>query len=315
MLAELKFVAGAIAKKDLVPYMTHFSIKDGEVRSYNGMLTLSSPIAFNIDCNPKADLLIKAIGNCKETVALSLTEAGRLKVQSGKFKAFIECFNDPTPEMEPEGKISDIDGDLLIKALGKVYKFIGEDASRPWANGVLIANGSAYATNNVCIVEHWLGFKPEKAINIPKHAIREMLRIGEIPERIQIADNSLTLHYADKRWIKTQLLETNFPDMGKILNKECNPTIIDKELFVGLEVLKPFIDKMGAIHVTEGILSTSTDLNTSANYEVESIDFNGIYNIDMLNLLKDTAVKIDWHISPCLFFGEQLRGAIIGMRR
>lgn len=315
MLAELKFVAGAIAKKDFVPYMTHFSIKEGEVRSYNGMLTLSSPIAFDINCNPKADLLIKAIGNCKTTVALSITEAGRLKVQSGKFKAFIECFNEPTPEMEPEGIITDINGALLIKALGKLYKFIGEDASRPWANGVLIANGSAYATNNVCIIEHWLGFKPEKDINIPKQAIREILRIAEVPEKIQICSNSITLHYADKRWIKSQLLDTNWPNMGKILNKESNPKDIDNELFAGLEVLKPFVDKLGAIHITKGILSTTTDLTTSANYEIESIDYEGIYNIEMLNLLKDTAIKIDWHISPCLFFGEQLRGAIIGMRK
>ena len=315
MLAELKFVSGAIAKKDLVPYMSHFSIMNGEVRSYNGMLTLSSPIAFDINCKPKADLLIKAIGNCKSTVALSMTDAGRLKIQSGKFKAFIECFNEITPDMEPEGLMADVDGALLIKALGKLYKFIGDDASRPWSNGVLIANGSGYATNNICIVEHWLGFKPEQPLNIPKHAIREILRIGEIPESIQIAKASITLHYADKRWIKTQLLETNFPDMNKILNKESNATDIDKELFVGLDILKPFIDKVGSIHFTKGVLSTSHDLTTSANYEMDSIDFDAIFNIDMLNLLKDTATMIDWHVTPCLFFGEQLRGAIIGMRR
>ena len=315
MLTELKFVSGAVAKKDFVPYMTHFSIKDGTVRSYNGMITLCTPIAFDINCNPKADLLVKAITNCKDTVALSLTDTGRLKVQSGKFKAFIECYNEPTPDMNPEGIVSDINGELLIKALGLLYKFIGDDASRTWTNGVLLKDGSAFATNNVCILEHWLGFKPEKPINIPKHAIREILRINEVPTKIQIAESSITFHYSANKWIKSNLLETNWPDITKILNKEVNPQIIDTEIFEGLEVLKPFVDKLGCIYFTKGTMSTSIDLTTSANYEISSINFDGIFNIDMLQLLNKTAVKIDWHTSPCLFFGDVLRGAIIGMRR
>ena len=315
MLKTLKFVAGAIAKKDFVPYMTHFDIQNGFVRSYNGMLTLCSPIAFDIDCKPKADLLIKAITNCEATVALSMTAAGRLKVQSGKFKAFIDCIAEDTPSIVPEGEELEIDGALLIKALGKLYKFIGDDASRPWANGVLLANGSAYATNNVCILEHWLGFAPSTPINIPKQAIREIIRIGELPKSVQISERSITLNYSDGRWIKTQLLATDWPDIGRILNAESTPVSIDNSIFDGLAVLKPFVDKQGSIFVTQGLLSTSTDLNTSANYEVESLDFDGIFNIEMLALLKDTVTTIDWNTKPCLFFGEQLRGAIIGMRR
>ncbi len=306
---------GAIAKKDFVPHMSHFCIKDGTVRSYNGLIALCSPIAFDIDCKPKADTLIKAINNCETTVALSMTEAGRLKVQSGKFKAFIDCIKEETPNIEPEGEIQGIDGALLIKALGRLYKFTGDDASRPWANGVLLANGSAYATNNVCIIEHWLGFAPPVSINIPKQAIKEILRINEIPESVQIAERSITLHYANNRWIKSQLLATDWPDIGRILNVESKPVPIDTDIFNGLEVLRAFVDKLGTIHISPGLLSTSTDLNTSANYEIASINFEGTYNVEMMRLLKDTVTMIDWSQTPALFFGEGLRGAIIGMRR
>jgi DNA polymerase III sliding clamp (beta) subunit (PCNA family) len=315
MLKVLKFCQGAISKKDFVPYLCHFAIKNGQVTAYNGVICLSSPIPINIDCKPRADLLIKAIGNCSETIALSLTDTGRLKVQSGKFKAFIECIDEVTPEFKPEGIPINLDGELLIKALTKLYKFIGDDASRPWANGVLISNGSACATNNVCIIEHWLGFKPDNPINIPKEAIREILRIGDIPESIMIADRSITLLYSNGKWIKSQLLDCGWPDLGKILNVDHNAKAIDKELFDGLEALKPFKDKLGRIYFTEGVMSTSDDLSTSANYEVSSIDFEAIYNFDMLSLLDDTVTLIDWHNSPALFFGSGLRGAIIGMRR
>lgn len=315
MLTELKFVKGAVAKNSDQPYMTHFAIKDGTVRSYNGMITLCTPIAFDIDCNPKADLLIKAISNCKETVALSMTDTGRLKVQSGKFKAFIECFSETTPEMKPEGILVDIDGLALIKAFNLLYKFICDDNNRPWTTGLLLRNGSAFATNNVCILEHWLGYAPEIPINIPKAAIREILRINEIPTHIQIGKSSITFHYSENRWIKSNLLENNWPDLNSMLNKDSNPIPIDPEIFNGLSILKPFTNNMGAIYITPGMLSTSSDLTTSANYEIPSINFNGIFNVDMLSLLNNTATKIDWTTSPCLFFGDLLRGAIVGMRR
>ena len=40
MLAELKFVQGAVAKKDFIPSLTHFEIKDGMIKGLNGSLAL-----------------------------------------------------------------------------------------------------------------------------------------------------------------------------------------------------------------------------------------------------------------------------------
>lgn len=86
MLKELKFVQGAVGKKDLLPAMTHFQIQNGHVRSYNGTLALSSPLPFDIDCCPKAEQLVKAIGQCDEVITLSMTPGNKLRVQSGKFQ-------------------------------------------------------------------------------------------------------------------------------------------------------------------------------------------------------------------------------------
>ena len=67
MLDELKFVQGSVSRKGFIPELTHFNIKDGMVRGYNGTLALCTPIPFDIDCVPKAEPLIKAIQNCVET--------------------------------------------------------------------------------------------------------------------------------------------------------------------------------------------------------------------------------------------------------
>lgn len=317
MLKELKFVQGAVAKKDFLPHMTHFIIEAGRVRSYNGMIALSSPIPFDIDCKPKGDSLVKAIANCTDTVTLSMTPAGKLRITSGKFKAFIECIDEDTAHVMPEGEEVNFDGELLLKALKVIYPFIGDDASRPWSNGVLLRGQSAYATNNVTLIEYWLGAEFPSTVNIPRAAIQEMLRVNEAPIGAQIASNSITFHYSDGRWIRSQLFVTKWPDLGKVLNAPAAPTPVDKRVFEALEALKPFLDKMSRVYFSDGVASTVRDATADgASYEIPGLPFAGIYNHNMLSLLKDVAQQADFstYPAPCIFYGERLRGAIIGMR-
>lgn len=317
MLKELKFVQGAIGKKDFLPALTHFVIEDGTVRGYNGALALCSPIPFDIECKPKAEPLIKAINNCDDTVTLSMTPAGRLSIKSGKFKAFVDCSPaDTVPHVLPEGDQLQLDGVALLQALKTLQPFIGDDASRAWSNGVLLRGQSAFATNNVTLAEYWVGSEFPRTLNIPRAAIKEMLRINEAPTHAQHTDNSLTLHYSGGRWIRTNLLETNWPDLNKVLDVDCNPTDIDPRIFEGLKVIKPFADKLGRVLFKDGNLQTHEVDGEGAAFAVEGFEAQGIYNIEMLSLLEGTASKADFttYPKPCLFFGDRLRGAIAGMR-
>lgn len=317
MLRELRFVQGAVAKKDLMPAMTHFRIEGGFVRAYNGVLALCSPIAFDIDCVPHAEKLVKAISNCKETPVLSMSPNGRLRLQSGPYKAFIECVEGETPHVQPQGEVVNFDGEVLLKAMQVISPFIGNDASRPWTNGVLLRGQSAFATNNVCLIEYWLGTEVPFVVNIPGMAVREMLRVNEPPTHAQIHENSLTLHYTDGRWIRTQLLETTWPDIGKILSVESNPSPIDPRLFEALEALSNMSDSAGRVYMRDGVLQThDSEAEAGASYEVAGLGIEGAYQINMLKLLDGVATHADFtrYPNPTLFFGERLRGAIIGMR-
>lgn len=317
MLKELKFVQGAVAKKDLMPAMTHFAIEQGHVRSYNGVLALSSPIPFDIDCKPKAAPLVQAISHCEETVALSMTPAGKLRIQSGAFRAFVECVEGETAHVMPEGTTVHFNGAALLSALRTVSPFIGNDASRPWSNGILLDGASAFATNNVCLIEYWVGDQFPHRVNIPEVAVREILRIGEAPTHGQIGERSMTFHYTDGRWIRTQLLSTEWPDLTKILDRECNAEPIDLRIFDGLKTLKNFVDKMGRIIFDEGVMRTHFDEGMGAAFDLPESKTVGIYRLEMLQLLQGIAERIDFttYPAPCLFFGDRVRGAIIGMRQ
>lgn len=318
MLKELKFVQGAVAKKDFLPAMTHFVIEDGFVRSYNGMIALCSPIPFDINCTPKAQPLVKAIGLCEDTISLSMTPAGKLKIQSGSFKTFIECIDEKTAHVLPDGDFVDnMDGETLLKAFTTLIDFVGDDASRPWTNGVLLKGQSAYATNNVIAVEYWLGLDIKEPINIPAPCIKEMLRVKEAPVSVQIGKDSITFHYEDGRWIRSQLFSNDWPDLAKIIDKTGDVQAVDERIFVGLDYLKPFMDKSGRIYFNGDKMTTSnTDSEEGANYEVEGLQIAGIYALEMLMCLKGHVKQIDWTMypQPCLFYGENLRGVIVGMK-
>lgn len=317
MLKELKFVQGAISQKDLLPIMTHFIIENGTVRGYNGTIALSSPIQFDINCKPKATPLVNAITKCKETISLSMTGAGKISIKSGAFLALVECTTDAMPIVEPDGDMFTIDGDQILKAFKALAPFIATDASRPWSNGILLHAGSAFATNNVIGIEYWLGWNCPVTINIPRMAIKEMIRINEAPVAAQATNNSITFHYSDGRWLRSQLLDLGWPDITKILNVVNNPIPVDPKIFEALENIKPFVEKNGAFSFVPGaIKSHRTDLE-GATFEIPGLNFQGVYNIEMFSLLEGIATHIDLSFYPKagLFFGENIRGAIAGLHQ
>jgi hypothetical protein len=318
MLKELKFVQGAVAKKDLLPAMTHFKIQDGHVRSYNGRLALSSPLPFDLNCCPKADQLYKAISLCDEAIMLSITPAGKLRIVSGGFRAFVELAEGETPHVMPEGDTLMFDGETMLKAFKLMSPFIGNDASRPWSAGILLHGQSAYATNNTCVVEYWLDAPFPYQINIPKECIKEMLRVDEAPTHAQITPGSITFHYEDGRWIRSQLLDTKWPleIITKILNVPSKPVPVPQEMFVGIAKLKAMGDGSKRVYINNGLLTTHEEEEVGGSYEVDGIEFVGCYNMEMFSLLNGVVEMADFTLypEPAMFFGGVMRGAIIGMR-
>lgn len=318
MLADLKFVQGSVAKKDLLPALTHFVVENGTVRGYNGTLALCSPIPFDIACKPKAEQLVRAIGNCDDAVSLAMTPAGRLSVKSGKFKAFVDCVDGVTPHVVPTGQPLPVDGETLLAALAAVAPFIGQDASRPWCNGVLLRGPSVFATNNIVLVEFWAGETVAECVNLPRAAVKEMLRIGQPPVRAQVDTTSITFHYEGGRWLRTQLLSTEWPDLSRVLDggTDLQPVPVPDKLFDGLHTIKPFADKLNRVLIKPGVLSTHETEGEGSTYEIEGFDHTGIYSIEMLELLSGVAKTADFsrYPKPCYFFGDRLRGAIVGMR-
>lgn len=314
MLAALKFVQGAIAKKGFTPELNHFRIENGTIKGFNGTLALSSPIALDLDVTPKAIPFVKAIAACRATTAMSITPAGRLSVKSGKFKAFVECIEEVYPDVYPEGEMIELTSSF-IGILKELKPFISADASRPWSRGVLFRGRSAYATNNIIVVETWLPNPFPIEVNIPAPAVNELIRIKDDPVRIQVSDKSMTFHYEDGRWLRTALLDLAWPDMSPIFSETPNAVPLPSTFFAALEDIKPFTDEVDRVIFQDGIMTTSDEEGVGASVEMEDFPYDGVFNLSNLQLIETVVDRIDFSMypKPCIFFGGKLRGAIVGM--
>ena len=316
MLDALKFVQGSVAKKELVEGLTSFLIRDGQVQGFNGVIALGSPIELDIDCKPEAGPMIKAISNCDETVQLTMMANGKLNIKSGPFRVAIRCIDKETPHVFPEGDLYEIDGARFVHGVKSVAPFVGSDASRPWACGILINNGSLFATNNVTIAEYWFGNQFPIDCIIPSVAIKEILRIKANPTHIQVSKNNVTFHYPEGRWLRTQLIDAEWPDIRRILNVQCNAHPVDPGLFEGLHKIKPFAEDRPRVYIENGLARTHYDDAEGASFVLQDRSITGVYNIDILLLLENVVKTADFSLypRPCAFFGENLRGVLIGER-
>jgi len=321
MLKALKFVKGAVAKKDYQPALTHFRIANGRVIGFNGTIALSSPIDLDIEATPKALPFVKAIELCASTtVAIHMTPVGRLALKAGGFKVFIDCSDegDLLDSIVPQGEDVPIDSGFLA-AIKRLLPYTSNDASRLWAMGVLLRGQSAYATNNIVLLEYWIG-SPMPDINLPASAILELNRINEQPIKVRLSENSVTFFFQGDRWLRSQLLSVDWPDISALLDKafegaDLQP--IPPMLFGAVEMLAPFVDLEGRIYFRDNILCTGPEPEggVGASMAMEGLPAYGAYHHKHIASLNGCATDIDFtrHPNPCPFIGEKLRGVFLGM--
>ena len=316
MLASLKFVQGAIRRNAIDPTLEHYRIGDGRISGSNGHMTLSAKVELDLVACPKASTFYRAIDACKESLSLSMTPAGRLAVVSQGFRAYVPCVPDMPFISEPQGEIVPVPQGFVADLIA-LLPFIGEDASRPWAMGLLVRDGQYMATNNIVLVQRWSGHSMP-AFNFPRFAVTELARIGVDPTHIQATSDSVTFHYADGRWLKTQLYPNDWPfeRMSELLDRPHAAKTVDDILWDAVDGLKPFMDeKSSAVYFRDGELATSTAELDGVVFEVPGVIAGPIFSIHQLRLLRGVAEKLDLTMfpAPCLFFGERTRGVVIGM--
>lgn len=318
MIDALKFIQGALKSNTIVPELEYYQIVGGRVTGYNGYMALSSPIDLDIEAKPKAALFHKALQACGDTVTIDKTPGGRLTIRSGAFRAYIPCTEAEIYEATPQGDVYPAP-EGLVAWCKKLLPIISQDASRPWAMGMNIHSGKLEVTNNVTIVQGWLGHQLP-TLNCPRFAVAELARIGVDPVRIQVCPASITFHYENGRWLRTQVLSSEWPTelVRDIFSRVAGatPQPIPPGLFEGLKKIAPFVPaETTRVKFKEGMLETG-DGEAGAAIKVEGLQEGPIFSSRVLELLEGLMETADFstYPDPCPFYGPSLRGVVIGMR-
>lgn len=316
---SLRFVQGAVATKDFVPELTHFLIRDGLVKGYNGRIALCSPIDVDLNVTPKAVQFANALQKAQGTIKLHVTNAGRLAVSADNVRVYVDCLpGDTFPEALPTGERYSLEGTELLPAIRALIPFVAKDASRPWARGILFRDRSAYATNNVVLVEHWLGEAIPQPVNIPIDALRELVRIGEEPQYMLVDDKSISFVYEDEqRWLRSQLYALNWPDVAAILEADRNPRPVGNNFAEALDTLSSFTDDADRVYLNGDTVSTTNEEGEGAHADVPGLEGSGVYNCTQLRAVMalEPDIDFDMYPGPVPFETETMRGVIIGMRQ
>lgn len=313
MLDALKFVQGAVGKERTTE-LTHFRIANHRITAANGVIALSSPIDIDLECWPKAEAMVNAIRACDDTIQMHLTPTKLLAIKSGNFRTLVPTLDRGAWLVEPEG-VSVKPAGALLPAFEQLQEVMSTNPAHTWANGILLDKGSAFATNNVVLVEYWLGHHFPYRVNIPRAAVNEFLTIGQEPVEFLVTGNSLTFLYEGGRWLKTQLLDHRWPEKATELLEGMPPTDTQPPptLFAELKRIARFVDGSGIVYLSKNEISTN---QTQTTIEVPGLIHKGAFNLAMLRKLEGLADVIGFEEAPrpVPFYGKNIRGLIAPMR-
>jgi len=312
MKTSLNLVRGAVAKKDIVPVLTHFHVYDGRIQGTNGRLAIDAQCDIELDFTVPAERFLKAVDACDSEPKLKITPGGKLSITRKGFRALLPLTpNENFPKVPPPTHNEHANLEGLLVVLRKLYPFISNDASRMWSNGVMFRDGYAYATNNVVLAR--IKYPMQDDFLLPVFAIDELLRIGSTPTSIAVGENCIYFSLGDA-WIRCQKIDGEWPNVDAMISpSECIE--LPNDFVKMIEKILPFCpdSKFPRICLNDGKVATD-DGTMSA--EMDCIEgMQGYYRAEPLLDVARVATHIDFstYPAPCYFKGTDIEGILVGV--
>jgi hypothetical protein len=311
LLDAIKFIYPVQKDKGNV-FQTHCRFENNWLTATDGQTTIGHPIAEELSCCPHTTTLQKALTNCGQNISLTQLEGNRLSVKSGRLKVIIPCTAEELPETSPDAPQATIT-DELIQGLTLVAPLPSDDSPIVHNSAILLGPGSVTGTNGVVVIEYWHGIDLPPNLVIPVAAIKAVLKSGKKLKQLGFSNTSITFHFENGAWIKTQLYQEKFPDCNRILNQETNAEELPKDFFKAVNTLKDFGDY---VFFFQDQIRTSKKENEGANFELSGLTLGAAFAIKQLRLIENCCLFADYktHKNMMFFFGGRTRGAILQVR-
>lgn len=301
-LTELKYVADHTGSR-FAPILTHLLFYCDDMadrcQAGNGRYVVDVPQSGYPEMCVSAERLVAAVAACAtDAPTVLVDEPGTTcTVQAGRVRSKIALstpgeYPRATPDPETAHTAPGV-----AALLAQLQPFVATDASRPWATSICVANGFAYATNNVILVRVPFPATFDRPVNIPGAVIEAVLAKGE-PAGLGVGENSLTFYFDDTVWIKTQLIDGEWPSstvdslVGQLSVEQWES--VNESLGLMLETAAKLADdRHPVVQFSDGGIELMD--GTFRADELLPLPDTGKVNARMAALAFATASHVQWH--------------------
>lgn len=312
ILEKLRFISLAQSETG-APNQTHCHFNGNTLIAYDGIIAAGIMLTDNMpDCCPNTYQLIHALERASDVSAMTF-ENNSITIKTNKFKAIVNCI--PTTDLFPvfpdTGQYPL--GDDFRRAANLASIYTKEGAQTVVAASVMLRNGSIVGTNGVAIIEVAHGFAMPPGLIVPMTFVTALDKIKKPIQSFGFSDTSLTIHFQDNSFLKTQLYSEPWPNIDLFLAYTETAHYIDvpKEFFPAIKSVAPFSDDT-RVYFNENLIKSNRNEGVGAEYIVKGVPADHSYNIKNLMVLSDIITKIDFtgNERVTCFMGDKLRGVL-----
>ena len=314
MHEQLTFLLSAVTDKPLNDVLKNIHISNGVAQTGNGRITALAHInaLHEVEACVNATKFIRAVlaGSQSPDIRIEKT----MSVRNGKFAVRLGLEDASTyPTAEVPDNIEPVQCTGFTQILSLLRPFIGDAGkTAQWSCGIQLANGSAYATNNIVLIKAEMDVPFEDHIILPVGTVDALLKINEDPVGAWTDGKQAWFEFSGSRWLHTVLVDSEWPDVDSMLQDTA--VELPRELHTDIKQLVPFCEDsdMQTIFLSEDKITTKEG-NSVAELEGYSIG-NAAFRARPLISVLQIATHADFSTNHVPFKGPGFQGVLVGLR-
>lgn len=310
LIEALRFAALALKDDKATGFV---SFRDGWLYAENETFTLGIPVNVDLNLCPHADMLIAAFQQCGDHFQVTQTSANTLAIKSGAFRAVVPALEkDELAPFVPDVACANLT-DAITESFAACLPFMGK-GDRIINRAMLLQAGSVCATNGHSALEYWHGIDLPGPLNIPRKTIETVIKIGKPLAQFGFSNASVTFIFDDRSFLKTRLIEGQWPDLLALFNKVTAPfRIVWPQLFVGLKAISAFTQN-DVVVFHDNFIATHMSLDLGANYQIDGLPTGYSFSLYYLKMIEPFVKQISMSSprEPLAFIGDKSRGLLMG---
>lgn len=287
----LKFVSLA-QKKQGSAVITHSFMSNGYLAATDGVLTIATPIAENLQACPHTFLLMAALSKCTEVMSIAQVSTEAISIKSGALTFMVPCCHPNEVSISPPDNVWGTIDNRIREAFVAVAGLAVAGAQSAVHASVLLQAGSAVANNGGALLEYWHGIDLPPGLMLPKASALAVAKSTKTLTGFGYSQSSVTFWYEDGSFIRTALYNDKYPEYSQVFDNTLQLYEVPSEFFKAIKIVAA-MNKEGRVYFKDGFVMSSDDNTIASTYQMnglpEGLAFSAAYLLKLENAFKFAA--------------------------